>query len=53
MSHKEDWLTKQFEFDFPVSKYREFLDSLRATPDQLAALVGGMPEVIFRSYGRL
>jgi uncharacterized damage-inducible protein DinB len=44
MSHKEDWLTKQFEFDFPVSKYREFLDYLRATPDQLAALVGGMPE---------
>ena len=32
MSHKENWLEKQFDFDFPASKYVEFLQFLRETP---------------------
>jgi len=46
MSHKEDWLTKQFEFDFPISRYPEFLEILGSTPEQLEALVSGMPPKI-------
>ena len=42
MTHKEDWLTKKFDFDFPVSKYVEFVEFLRTTPERLAALVDGL-----------
>jgi hypothetical protein len=39
MSHKENWLEKQFTFDFPSSKYVEFLEFLRETPAKIEALV--------------
>jgi hypothetical protein len=49
MTHKENWLEKQFDFDYPVSRFIEFLDILRATPSKLAALVEGiLPEVLTR-----
>jgi len=39
MSHKENWLQKQFDFDFPASKYVEFLQFLRETPAKIQELV--------------
>ena len=39
MSHKENWLEKQFDFDFPTSKYVEFLQFLRETPAKIEKLV--------------
>jgi len=46
MSHKEDWLTKQFDFDFPVSRYTDLLGFLRTTPERLASLVDGLPKEV-------
>ena len=46
MSHKENWLEKQFEFDFPASKYVEFLQFLRETPGKIKALVRDIPKEI-------
>ena len=43
MSHKENWLEKQFDFDFPASKYVEFLQFLRKTPAKIEALVKNLP----------
>ncbi len=43
MSHKENWLEKQFDFDFPASKYVEFLQFLRETPARLEATVKLLP----------
>jgi len=52
MSHKEDWLKKQFDFDFPASKYMEFLQSLRETPARLREAVKDLPrEVLIRRDG--
>jgi len=52
MSHKENWLEKQFDFDFPASKYVEFLQFLRETPVKLKTLVEGLPkEVLIRRDG--
>lgn len=49
MSHKENWLEKQFDFDFPASKYVEFLQFLRETPARLEAAVKLLPrEVLIR-----
>jgi uncharacterized damage-inducible protein DinB len=49
MSHKENWLEKQFDFDFPASKYVEFLHFLRETPAKIEALVKNLPkEVLIR-----
>lgn len=44
MSHKENWLENQFDFDFPASKYIEFLQFLRETPAKIEALVKNLPE---------
>ena len=44
MSHKENWLEKQFDFDFPVSKYVEFLQFLRETPVKLDVLSKNLPK---------
>ena len=44
MSHKENWLEKQFDFDFPASKYIEFLQFLGETPSHLEAMVKSLPE---------
>ena len=44
MSHKENWLEKQFEFDFPASKYMEYLQLLRETPGKIEALVENLPK---------
>jgi uncharacterized damage-inducible protein DinB len=44
MSHKENWLEKQFDFDFPVSIYVEFLLFLHETPAKLEALVEALPK---------
>jgi uncharacterized damage-inducible protein DinB len=46
MSHKENWLEKQFNFDFPASKYVEFLQFLRETPAKIEALVKNLPEEV-------
>ena len=52
MSHKENWLEKQFDFDFPVSRYVEFLRFLRTTPALLKAAVKSLPEeVLIRRDG--
>lgn len=44
MSHKENWLEKQFDFDFPVSRYVEILLFLHETPAKLEALVEALPK---------
>ncbi|MEW6404597.1 MAG: DinB family protein [Chloroflexota bacterium] len=46
MTHKENWLEKIFDFDFPTSKYVEFLEVLRQTPTRLEALVEALPREI-------
>ena len=46
MSHKENWLEKQFDFDFPASKYVEFLQFLRETPEKLEELVKSLPNEV-------
>ena len=52
MSHKENWLEKQFDFDFPTSKYIEFLQFLGETPSHLEALVKNLPrEALIRRDG--
>jgi len=52
MSHKENWLEKQFDFDYPASKYIEFLQFLGETPSHLEALVKSLPnEVLIRRDG--
>jgi len=52
MSHNENWLEKQFDFDFPASKYEEFLQFLGETPSHLEALVGSLSiEVLIRRDG--
>lgn len=49
MSHKENWLEKQFDFNFPASKYVEFLQFLRETPAKIKELVKDLPkEVLIR-----
>ena len=49
MSHKENWLEKQFDFDFPASMFGEFLHYLRETPAKIEALVKNLPkEVLVR-----
>jgi len=44
MSKKVNWLNRTFEFDFPFSRYPEFLKILRDTPIQLETLVNDIPE---------
>lgn len=44
MSHKESWLEKHFDFNFPASKYVEFLQFLRDTPAKIEALVKDLPQ---------
>jgi len=52
MSHKENWLEKQFDFDFPASKYVAFLNFLRETPAKIEALVNNLPkEVLIQRDG--
>ena len=46
MSHKENWLEKHFDFDFPASKYVGFLRFLRETPDKIETLVKHLPKEI-------
>lgn len=46
MSHKENWLEKQFDFEFPASRYVEFLRFLRQTPAKLDALTKNLPREI-------
>jgi len=49
MSHKENWLEKQFDFNFPPSKYVVFLQFLRETPAKIEAMVESLPkEVLVR-----
>ncbi len=52
MSHKINWLEKQFDFDFPARKYIEFLESLRGTPAIIEQLVKDLsPQVLIRRDG--
>jgi len=44
MTHKENWVEKQFEFEFPASKYVEYLQFLRETPAKIENLLKGIPE---------
>lgn len=46
MTHKENWLEKQFDFDFPVSRYTEHLGALRETPGKIEALVENLTEEV-------
>ena len=46
MSHTENWLEKQFDFNFPASKYVEFLQILRETPAKIDALVKNLPKEV-------
>jgi uncharacterized damage-inducible protein DinB len=46
MSHKESWLEKEFDFDFPASKYVEFLQFLRETPSKIEILVRNLPKEV-------
>jgi uncharacterized damage-inducible protein DinB len=46
MTHKENWLEKEFDFNFPVSRYVEFLGYLRGTPSKIESLVEGLPAVV-------
>lgn len=50
MTHKENWLEKTFDFDFPVSQYIEFLEILRQTPDKLEALVEGLSQEVLTQH---
>ena len=43
MSHKENWLEKQFDFNYPASKHVEFLEFLRETPAKVETLVKDLP----------
>ncbi|MBC8505674.1 MAG: DinB family protein [Anaerolineales bacterium] len=52
MTHKENWLEKSFSFDFPTSKYVEYLEFLRQTPSRLYALVESLPnDVLIQREG--
>ncbi len=52
MTHKENWLEKTFDFDFPTSKHIEFLEVLRQTPSRLENLVAALPgEVLIKRDG--
>jgi uncharacterized damage-inducible protein DinB len=52
MSHKENWLEKLFDFNFPTSKYIEFLRFLRETPAKIEMLVKELPkEILTRRDG--
>jgi uncharacterized damage-inducible protein DinB len=52
MSHKENWLEKEFDFDFPVSRYEEFLQFLRDTSSIVEAQVKDLPgEILTRREG--
>ncbi len=52
MTHKENWLEKRFDFDFPVSRYDQFLRFLRETPSRLEALVGPLErDILVRRDG--
>ena len=52
MSHKENWLEKKFDFDFPATRYVEYLQFLRETPAKIEAMVGSVPEeVLIRRDG--
>ena len=52
MTHKENWLEKQFDFDFPISRYVELLQYLRETPAKLEAMLASLPrETLVRHEG--
>ncbi len=52
MTHQENWLEKNFDFDFPSSRYIEFLAFLRQTPTRLENLVESLPpDVLIRRDG--
>ena len=44
MSNQENWLEKQFDFNYPALKYVEFLEFLRETPVKIKALVKNLPK---------
>jgi uncharacterized damage-inducible protein DinB len=46
MSHRENWLEKQFDFDFPASKYIDYLQFLRETPAKIEVLVKDLPQEV-------
>jgi len=52
MTHQENWLEKQFDFDFPASRSVEFLQFLRETPAKIEVLVKNISkEVLIRRDG--
>lgn len=52
MVNQENWLDKQFDFDFPASRYVDFLAILQETPARVAALVAGLPpQILTRREG--
>lgn len=53
MTHKENWLDKKFEFDFPVTQYVVYLQFLRETPAKIEKLIQGLSseELIRKNKG--
>lgn len=46
MSHRENWLEKQFNFYFPASQYVEFIQFLQETPAKIEALIENLPREV-------
>ena len=44
MQSKTVWLEKKFEFDFPVSMYKEFIRNLEQTPEVLESLLNPLSQ---------
>jgi len=38
----KNWLTKKWDFNFPVSRYPEFLETLKSTPQKLESLISSL-----------
>jgi uncharacterized damage-inducible protein DinB len=52
MTHKVNWLEKQFDFDFPVERYVELRQALGETHEKLQAMVGSLPrDTLIRQDG--
>lgn len=53
MSHQENWLEKQFDFEFPASRYIMFLLYLCKTPARLESTMKALPRelLILRTGG--
>lgn len=52
MTNRVAWIEREFNFDFPTERYKEFLERLRATPGIVAEFVAPLSaEVLVRRPG--